>query len=370
MIHCRHVLMMSVMLACPGFAVLSGSDAEAESFLKEAAEQRKAEKFASAADSYKGAAHMADTPAMKANALIEASLCYRAAKQYGKEFDCLETLLRDYITHVDFKRAVTREYEIAEDFFNGHRDWIVSWLPFIKGEDRTVEIYEAALKNAACAEQAPEARLRLGAIYLDNQKPDEALKYFREVLSLHPESSAARYAMLELCRTYLLLAERGDGDGAWTRLAAESLENFIRSYPEDAEIPWAKRSLDKIHTIDSERLYGIGKFYHRTGRDDLAERYLSRVIRDYGAGEDSKKSERLLAEIDKTYEPPAEDAPREKKYVHVYERHTIPLESNPTMIVPENSQGKWLLPIQDLKADKLHDSRNDVPERKVNVNEF
>ena len=366
----RHAILTVAACCMAACASLSGTDADAEAFLKEAAESRKAEKFASAADSYKGASHMADTPAVKANALIQAALCYRSAKLYGKEFDCLQTLLRDYINHVDFKRAVTREYEIAEDFFNGHRDWIVSWLPFIKGEDRTVEIYEAALKNAACAPEAPEARLRLGAIYLDMQKPDEALKCFREVLSLHPESPAARYAMLELCRTYLTLAQRGDGDGAWTRLAADSLENFIKKYPDDAEIPWAKRSLDQVHTIDSERLYGIGKFYHRTGRDDLAERYLSRVIRDYGAGEDSKKSEQLLAEIDKTYEPPAEDAPRDKKYVHVYERHTIPRESNPTMIVPENSQGKWLLPIQDLKADKVHDSRHPVPERKVDLNEF
>ena len=134
--------------------------------------------------------------------------------------------------------------------------------------------------------------------------------------------------------------------------------------------PGQKKALDEINTLDAKRMHGLGAYYHRTGRDDLAERYLARVIRDHGETEDAKPSERLLAQIDEDYTPPPPDAPRKEKYVHTFKRNTIPIERNPSLVVPENSDGKWLLPIRDLKADIHLDSNKDVPERMVNKDEF
>lgn len=346
------------------------TDAEANECIKEAAELHNKKSFRKAAARYMDAVLLADTPALKANALIAASLSYRNAKLYGKEFDCIERLIKEHIAHVDFQRAIDRQFEIADTFFDGHRDTAVFWLPFIKDSDRTREFYEAALQNASCAKQAPNAKLRLGNIYLDDNKPEQALPFFREIISMHPETEAARYASLELMYTYMQLARRGDGDGAWSRLAKSALTDFLAQYPNDPEVPWAKKALDEINTLDAKRMHGLGAYYHRTGRDDLAERYLARVIRDHGETEDAKPSERLLAQIDEDYTPPPPDAPRKEKYVHTFKRNTIPIERNPILVVPENSDGKWLLPIRDLKADIHLDSNKDVPERMVNKDEF
>jgi hypothetical protein len=102
------------------------------------------------------------------------------------------------------------------------------------------------------------------------------------------------------------------------------------------------------------------------GRNDLAERYLAQVIREHGATEDSRESERLLAEINKNYKQPPADALRKEKFVHTFQRNTIPLEQEPVMVVPENSDGKWLLPVRDLKKNVIENTS----ERKVNTNEF
>ena len=40
------------------------------------------------------------------------------------------------------------------------------------------------------------------------------------------------------------------------------------------------------------------------------------------------------------------------------------------MIVPENSDGKWLLPIRNLKQNVVVDANEKAPERKVDKNEF
>ena len=360
------VLLFGVAVCLP----LRGTDDEANAFIREADELKKNGSFSSAAEKYQAAAKFAVSPVLQANAIQNASLCYRNAGLYGKEFDCLETLLKKYIPFVDFERAVMREYEIANDFYNGHRDVVYSWLPFIKDADRTVEIYEAALRNASCTELSPEARLRLGEIYVSRDEYQKAMTVYRQILSLHPDTTAARYASLELANLYLVLARRGDGDGSWTHMAMTALKDFLEKYPKDPEAPWARKALDEVNALDAARIYAIGRYYHRMGRDDLARRYLIRVIRTHGASEQSVPSERLLSEIDKTYDAPPEDAPREAPYAYEFERHTIPMERNPIMVVPENSDGKWLLPIRDLAPDIHTDSREAVPPGKVDLNEF
>lgn len=345
---------------------LAASDTEANQFIREASVQRENESFRKAAETYMKAVMMADSQVIKANALISAAICFRNAKLYGKEFDCIERLLKEHISHVNFQRAVERQYEIADDFFNGHRDVAVPWLPFIKDADRTVEFYEAALKNASCAKQAPDAKLRLGRIYQEQSKPEKAIAMFREILTMHPETKSARYASLELIHTYIYLVRSGDGDGIWSKSARNALNDFLKKYPTDPEVPWAKQSLEEINRLEAKRLYAIGKYYHRMGRNDLAERYLAQVIREHGATEDSKESERLLAEINKNYKQPPADALRKEKFVHTFQRNTIPLEQEPVMVVPENSDGKWLLPVRDLKKNVIENTS----ERKVNTNEF
>ena len=364
----------TILLAAAVFVMsypsLSATDAEANNFIKEAVKYREEKSFKDAAEAYMKAVLMADTAVLKANALISASICYRNAELYGKEFECIERLLKEHIAHVNFQRAVERQFEIANAFFNGHRDVAVKWLPFIKDTDRTVEFFETALKNASCAKEAPEAKLRLGTIYQEREEAEKAIAMFREVISMHPETTSARYAGLELIHTYMYLARRGDGDGAWSKLAMGALKDFLEKYPNDPEVPWAKKSLEEINSIDAKRLHGIGKFYHRTGRDDLAERYLARVIRRHGATEDAKESEQLLAKINKNYTPPPPNAPRKEKYVYTFQRNTIPIEREPIMIVPENSNGKWLLPVRNLKKDVIPATNNVSAERNLNKNEF
>lgn len=367
-------ILSAILIALCSFVMpytsLSASDAEANNFIQKAVKLRETKSFKKAAEAYMKAVLMADTDVLKANALISAAVCFRNAELYGKEFDCIERLLKEHIAHVNFQRAVDRQYEIADCFFNGHRDVAVSWLPFIKDADRTVEIYEAALKHASCSKHAPDAKLRLGTIYQEQDNAEKAIAMFREILSMHPETQAARYAYLELIHTYLYLARRGDGDGGWSRLAIGALKDFLAKYPEDPEVPWAKKSLEEIRTLDAKRLHAIGEYYHRIGRNDLAERYLARVIRDHGATENSKASERLLAKISKDYKAPPANAPRKPKYVYTFKRNTIPIEQEPIMVVPENSGGKWLLPIRDLKKNVVPETKNNAAERNGDKNEF
>ena len=319
--------------------------------------------FRKAAKRYLDAELLTSDKTVKTNALTNAARAYRQAELYGQEFDCIERLINEHMTRIDFTAAVNREYEIADAFYKGHRDAMFEWLPFIKDSDRFLECSEAALEHAPCAEPAGAVRLRLGTMYLEKQKPEKAIEKFQEVLTLHPGTDSAYYAELGLADVYCQLAEHGDGDGHWAGLAIEKLDHFVETYPEAPEIQWVKEQRLEIDKIQAKRLHDLAKYHHRTGRDDLAEFYLSQVVQRYAETEHAIPSEKLLAEIDETYEAPPASMPRKDPTRYEFARNPIPLEDDDLLIAPENSDGKWLLPIRDLKKDIRTDSRETYEER-------
>ena len=339
------------------------NDAAAQEVFQKGLDLEREGDYRKAAKRYLDAELLTSDKVVKSNALSNAARAYRQAELYGREFDCIERLINEHMSHIDFTAAVNREYEIADAFYNGHRDAMFEWFPFIKDSDRFLECSEAALDHAPCADSAAAVRLRLGGMYLDDQKPDKAIEKYKEVLQLHPGTDSAYYAELGLADVYCQLAERGDGDGHWASLAIEQLEHFEENNPQAPEIQWVKEQRLEIDKIQAKRLHDLARYHHRTGRDDLAEHYLNIVVQRYGETEHAIPSEKLLAKIDETYEAPPANMPRKDPAHYDFVRNPIPLEDSDLLITPENSDGKWLFPIRDLKKDVKTDSRESYEER-------
>ncbi len=311
-------------------------------------------KFLSAADSYLESDVQADDPVQKVNALISAARAYRKGRKYGAEFDCLQKLALGHVTRINYYEVIKRQFEIADLFFRGHRDYYLSWLPFIKKDDRTIEIYEAALKNAPCSAEAPEAMLRLGRLYLDNDDPDQAIRHFSTVIKLHPDSEQARYAALELSNALLLLSRRGDGDGKNAQQAIEAFDAFLAKHPDDPKSEWVKRSRDEVYNIMAERLCSIGKFYKNNGKFDVAQRYFTSVIKDYPQTSSTSEAEEMLAEINEEYKIKGVEWTPEKR---VFREQAFPRENADTLHVP-GAGSRWLLPIKDAREGRIDRNTN------------
>ncbi len=339
------------------------NDAAAQEFFQKGLDLEREGDYRKAAKRYLDAELLTSENTVKANALIHAARAYRQAELYGKEFDCIERLIDEHMSRIDFTGAVNREFEIADAFYNGHRDAMFAWFPFIKDSDRFLECSEAALNHAPCSDSAAAVRLRLGNMYLEDQKTDKAIEKYKEVLQLHPGTDSAYYAELGLADVYCQLAEYGDGDGHWAALAIEQLDHFTENNPQAPEIQWVKEQRLEIDKIQAKRFHDLARYHHRTGRDDLAERYLNMVVQRYGETEHAIPSEKLLAEIDETYEAPPATMPRKDPAHYDFVRNPIPLEDSDLLISPENSDGKWLFPIRDLKKDVKTDSRESYEER-------
>ena len=352
----------AVLCLCISFSI-AAYEREALDALRDAEQYEKEEDHYDAAEKYMAVELYASDPVPKANALIGAARNYRKAGFFGKELECLERLVDEHINRIDYARVVTRMYQIGDAFFDGHKDAAISWLPFIHDKNRMEDAYRLALKHAPSAPEAPVARLRLAIMRMDSRDPVSAVDELQAIMKLHPETDAARNAYIQLAYLYTKLAENGDGDGKWATLAAEQLDAFIEKYPDDRQIPWAKKQRELVDSINVKRLYGLAEYYHRKGNDEAAKGYLGQIIRDYGTSKDAIPAEKLLAEIDSTYTPPEKDAPRKPEYRIKIQQNTIPEERSRIMIVPENSDGRFLLPVRDLELNRVRDSRDTLPER-------
>lgn len=328
---------------CP----LAGSDKEAnEAFLK-ARELEKEGKYQSAAEYYKDARILADSLAIKGNALIAAARNFRKAGLYGYEFDCLNRLIREHLSGIEFSQVVERIYEIGDLYFRGHRDAPVSWLPFLQKDDRTIEVYEAALLHAPCAERSPESRLRLARLYIDNQNVKKAMYHLTETGRLYTGTQAAHDAVLELASVLFQLAKNGDGDNAYSRRTLEVLDEFEKKYPRSKEIYWVKKHRQKVLDFIAERLDAIGSYYKSIGRKETAGQYFAEVVKNYSDTRQAAKSEEKLASLEKDYKISRGKA-QYVPYKYPIVKKADEQEWTPIVTTPEESRNKWLLPVRDL----------------------
>ena len=352
-----HLKIFLILFTSLFFLTVSADEAAAQKAFSTGRDCEKQGRFLTAADHYLESEIQADDPVQKVNALICAARAYRKARKYGAEFDCLQKLAEGHVTRINFTEVVKRQFEIGDKFFAGHRDRFISWIPFITKDNRTMEIYEKALKNAPCTTAAPEARLRLGRLYLDNDNPDKAIQCFADTIKLHPDSEEARYAALELSNTLLHKSRRGDGDSQNAKLALEAFDSFLEKHPDDPQTDWIKRSRDEVYTIMAERLYNTGKFYMDEKKYDVAQRYFATVIRDYTKTRPAAAAERMLAEIDRDYKAKGLHWTPERR---AFKESAFPREESPVIRIPD-SGSRWLLPIRDIKGGTIEkDKKQEV----------
>lgn len=346
-LRCLSVLLLT--LFCP--RILTAGDAEANAKAAEALRAARNGDHRDAALLFCDADLLADDQQLKANALKNAVAEFREAGLLQREFETIEKLLTRYPAQTDYAAMTDRELAIADSYYRGRREpafWQLRWIPWLTGPDKTVEFYETALRRAPFAGTAAAARLRL-AFRLDEEgKPEKSLEQLRLVVRDYPGAPERKAAYLALGEMLFNMARQGDGDGRLAQESVDTFEEFKRLYPQAEETEFVDKTLLKLKDIQADRLLGIAKFYDRTGKPDAAARYLNTVVRQYPDSLYAEQSEALLVKLDRTHA--AEGFPPDRQVREpVYPVQRIPEQNSPLLIAPENSNGKYLLPVYDLR---------------------
>jgi len=347
----NRVLGLFLLLCLFTSSAIFATDEEADVELKNAKTALATSKFRKAGDYFMAARLYADTPEIKCQALIDAASAYGKANQRYKQFECLRDLITGFPDKIDFEGTIKKEYKIGNIFARGHRDITLSWMPWIKGEDKSIEIFETILKQAPFAKFAAPLKLRLGLIYLKDDKFQQALKMFKKVMKEHPNTKEDKFARFELANALVQLSiKAGDGDGMYAREAEGILRKTLKKYPNDPETKWIKQSIYETDDIRAKRLCDIAKFYVSRKNPEAATRYFHELLARYPTSVYAKTANKELESLDTEFKP--KPIPKSEKIT--YPMLELQEEPKVILIAPQASGGKWLLPIEDLDLDGVN----------------
>lgn len=313
-------------------------------------EQLQAGRPAAAGRHFNRAQVQADDPVLKANALTAAADAFRRAGDPIQEAAALRELTASFAAHADYPAAMRRQYELAtRDYWLAVRHG-GTWFPWHgQAADRAIAAFESLRQQAPFADFTPELQVRLGRMYLEKNRVEEALRQWRDVIRLHAGAPEERYAWFELANALLQLAANGDGDGAYGREAREVIRTVLEKYPDDPEAPWAREKTRAADTFAARRLYDLADFYRGAGNQEAASRYLHELLATYPKSPVATDAERMLANLDAKYTPPARPDPERHQVVRY--PHGKMAEEPVKIIVPAGTDGKWLLPVEDLGVE-------------------
>lgn len=331
--------------------VLGSGDDEASAVYLEGRDAYLAGDYYRAAKLFGESELLAESTAIRANSILARIGAWRMCGMLYREYEDIETLLTQYPEYARFGEMIDREFEIGAEYWRGKRDpmyWSLRWIPWLIGDDKSIEVLEKALSRAPFAAAAPAARLRLAYLYQEKGMVHKSLAELRRLIKDHPGAPECRYAYLALADGLFELSRSGDGDGRYVREASDVLAEFRKRYPEAEENEWARRKQLESKDIQAARLYETAEFYRKNGREAVAARYLARVVRDYPESAIAPRSEAELAAMDDTFVPG--DFPEtEGERIPSYDSYAIPAEAARVLIVPGAGGNHFLLPVPDLK---------------------
>lgn len=344
------------------FSALSlwaAGDAAALLELEKAKSAMAEEDYSDAAEYFAEAELQAESSDIGAAALLGAIEANRKNGMFYEEFLLIEKMLTKYPDHGDYAVLVAREYEIANLYRDGYRQRAFAslrWLSWLTDVDKTEEIYNTVLQRAPYADSAPNAKFDLALYSLRNyrnvQERNAALQTLREIIDAYPGTQARYYAQLELANALFQLTGLGDGDSAHAEEGIAVLEQFLAENPGAPERPEMEKQLQTAKDLAAERLMGTADFYLRINRPHAAERYLSRLLRNYPDSVSAPEAEKMLTELDPTYVPDRMQPMETPERAAEYPIYAMPANYERLLVAPENSDGKWLRPIYDFNLPK------------------
>ena len=339
-------LLLPVFVFC---GTLCGQDTEASRIYEAGYKAYQEQNYYQAANLFEESRILAKSPVIKANSLRAQIGAWRMCEMPYREFKAIEALLTGYPDYADFKTLISREYELGALYYKGLREpayWHLRWIPWLTGENKCIEIYNAVLKRAPFSPQAPQARLGLAHLYDEAGKANASLEQYRIIVRDFPDSREYRYALLALANGLLIKAERGDGDGRYIKEAYDVLMTFRTKFPKASEMPWVDRHIAIYKDILGKRYYDMACYYNKNGKNEAAKRYLAIVLRDYPTSLSAPPAEKLLVQLDKTFTPGDFVSDKNSRLPQL-RTYAIPSEASRVLLLP-GKNNHYLVPVPDL----------------------
>ena len=268
-----------VLAVLPIFAQVDseGFDAYSEiQMLKIKAQEKWAkDDYMGAAKLYKKAARKLDKPIFKADMLLKEAECYYEANKTHRATEAFRALMKDYALYIPYDLVVDRLRTLAERYVDGNGTF---WG--IRDRQTAIEIYFLILTDAPSIHVSLADRLRLAELLKKDDRGEEAVVVYQEILKMDPTLDDVR---LTLAQLLVELCKRGDGDGSIRRAANRQAKMILDRNPDYSRKAEVELILATANEVEASRMLELGQFYLRPShlKPSAAKVYLQELIQKY-----------------------------------------------------------------------------------------
>ena len=225
---------------------------------------------------------------------------YRIGELYLKKGDnlrafwALQKVIEDYPQTKFIDKVVTKEFEIANSFFEGKRRRFAK-IPI--ASVKTAELFEKIVENEPFGKYAAESQYKSGLSYLKEKNPEKAKESFQKVSDNYPKSKWAEKASYRLILFSSRKKQKIARDQSYLSETVDKCKEFKSIYSESEKGEEIDTIIDSALQKEAEKLFSIGLFYEKKKEKKAATIYYQKIIRLYPQTETAKRAEEKLKKL-------------------------------------------------------------------------
>jgi len=229
----------------------------------------------------------------RSGAAPEAQLKAGQMAALAGDYDRANALYNEYLTKYpkgeDFDNALAALYGIGQKFLEGARRELYG-VKMFPSMARAQQIFEGIVKTAPFSKWAPLAQFFAGQAMEKQNRPDDAIAAYEEVISRYPSDPEAADAQYQIGYVYLV-ESRTAYDKSAANKAQEAFEDFLANYPTSEKAPQAQDNLKTLQARENSSAVSIAKYYDKKKNYKAAVIYYNEVIKEQPGTPDAQAAE-------------------------------------------------------------------------------
>lgn len=215
-----------------------------------------------------------------------------------RAFQEYERLIKRYPNSKYIEEVLQRQYNIGEE--------LISRSPKLLGldlynfvEHPAITVFQSIIKNAPYSEVGVKAQYKLGTLFLELGRLEEAKDTFQTLVDNHPDSEWAQAGKYQLALILAKTSLDSDYDQTTTQEAIKKLEDFTNKYPDLQVTPQMKENINILRNREAKKNFDIAQFYMKQKKYESAKIYYNIVVKEYYETEWATKAKEKLKELER-----------------------------------------------------------------------
>ena len=197
--------------------------------------------------------------------------------EFWDAYKAYQKVVEKYPGSQFFDLAIERQFSIGNLFLAGEPQKV--WkIPLLPSMDKTVQIFEAVIKNAPYGAYAPQAHFKIGLAREKQKKWSDAIASYNKLIDKYPGSDLAGDAQYQIGYAWYQASSQPDYDQSAAQKSIEAYQDFLVRYPNSEKVEQAKIYMSELTGRRVQGSYNIAQFYEKQKNYKAALIYYNDVV--------------------------------------------------------------------------------------------